>query len=663
MNFDHLVRSCAGLVTVDTGSQIVRLIHQTAQDFFGTRASEYFPDAHTRLTRTCLTYLFFDEFSQGPCDTPFALEEPIEPTRNIFTRLKRNPFMYYAAYYWGHHAHGEATERALEREILDFLSTPRALASTVQVQYAITWPDTKRSLDSSKHTPIHVVLSFKLEHTLEALLKTVTAENLNVEDETKKTAFHWAVELGLADCARSLLVAGADIRTRDCNGFTALYKASSFRHEYIVKMILEHDKTAEASAEEVSCAILYSQKLFLERYIQSAPKPTDRANSVLMQSLAEPGLIEFAISHGADVNFEDERGRTALLEAVDTGSSTAAQALVAAGASISVLEEGTGKTFLQVAASSQIPFKERPVFMRKTWHRMAEIAYRSHRPRSHKFSVRIPNDLPHQFSSRCIEDIIAFAASFKDSELLAALDEDYDYPDIIRLLLNNGADLGVKTSGGETVLHLAVGSTTRVEVLLNMRAHELGVDVQDKQGRSALHHAAAVGNYAAMEVLLANGASLELRDFGGASTLHYAVGHSACVELAIQKGCNTKAVDSQKRTALHYFTMIERPPQKQGYPDQPDILHQLLKAGVDPDAIDSQGKKASDYHCSSSVGPHGFEETALWIGIQLSRRQYLLQQAKFAFLLRRQCEEEDSWDDSSLLEAYSYLVSYTHRHM
>lgn len=38
VNFDRLVRSCAGLVTVDKESQIVRLVHQTAQDFFeGTR--------------------------------------------------------------------------------------------------------------------------------------------------------------------------------------------------------------------------------------------------------------------------------------------------------------------------------------------------------------------------------------------------------------------------------------------------------------------------------------------------------------------------------------------------------------------------------------------------------------------------------------------------
>lgn len=103
--------------------------------------------------------------------------------------------MYYAAHHWGNHAHGEATKQTLKREILDFLNTSRALASTVQVQYVYEWLGFDPWLDSSKHTPIHVAISFALKHVLKALLKTVTNKAyLNIEDQTKKTAFHWAIE-------------------------------------------------------------------------------------------------------------------------------------------------------------------------------------------------------------------------------------------------------------------------------------------------------------------------------------------------------------------------------------------------------------------------------------------------------------------------------------
>ena len=680
MNFDRLVRSCMGLVTVDMSSQIVRFIHRTAQDFFETRASEFFPDAHTRLARTCLTYLLFDEFSQGPCDTLDLLEGGIEDslddhidkhisaTQIISTRLERNPFMEYAAHYWGNHAHGEATEQALEREILGFLNRPRALASTVQVQYLYEWLWYERWLSSSKHTPIHVVVSFALEHVLKALLQTVTDEDLNIEDETKKTAFHWAIECGQSGCARLLFEARADIRTRDVDGLTALYKASSFRNQDIVEMILEHDKTAEVGAEEIACAIHHGQKPFLERYIRSAPKPAGRANSLLMQSLAEPGLIRFAVSLGADVNLEDEHGRTALLEAVETGNGTAAKALVAAGASTNVLEKRTGKTLLQVAASSQMRFKEHIESVRRLWHGLAD------RRRLGKHSVRKQKDLwvkkllDHtEHNPEYEPEYDPVEADVRDPKLLAALDEDYGYPDVIRLLLNNGADSGTKTSCGETVLHLAVGSTARVKVLLDMRAHLLDVDAQDNQGRSALHHAAAVGNSAAMEVLLANGASLELRDSGGASALHYAVCHSTCVELAIRKGCNTKAVDSQKRTPLHYLAMMGNSPLNQNSEvNTCSVMVQLLQAGVDAGAVDSQGQEVEDYlqHLMNhGVDPHGFEERVGWMGMQLDRGLRMFKQARIILDVTWKCAEQDTLKDFGVFWLFFCLVTQAHRHM
>ena len=211
---------------MDRESQIVRLIHQTAQVFSGGRWGEFFLDAHTQLARTCLTYLRFNEFSQGPCEISpchpltedHKIKDPVAASGFLPTRLKRNPFMEYGAHHWGDNARGEATERTLEREIVTFLSTLKRLASTVQVQYRDANLSYKRSLTSSKHTPIHVAVSFALEYITEALLRDVTDTDLDAEDESKKTAFHWAVESGLAGCARSLLATRADIRTQDDKG-------------------------------------------------------------------------------------------------------------------------------------------------------------------------------------------------------------------------------------------------------------------------------------------------------------------------------------------------------------------------------------------------------------------------------------------------------------
>ena len=156
---------------------------------------------------------------------------------------------------------------------------------------------------------------------------------------------------------------------------------------------------------------------------------------------------------------------------------------------------------------------------------------------------------------------------------------------------------------------MAVVSAPRIKVLLEMGVHELDIDARDNQGRSAVHHAAAVGNYAAMEPLLANGANIMIRDFGKASTLHFTVNDPACVKLAIQKGSSTKAVDSHKRTPLHYFAMGEDPPE--------EVFDQLQEAGVDPNSVDSQGMTVFDYWDDAHVGYHSFEETTRSIELQL----------------------------------------------
>ena len=502
---------------------------------------------------------------------------------------------------------------------------PKALASTVQVQYRDANLSYKRSLSSSKHTPIHVAVSFALGYITEALIRNVTDTDLDAEDGRKKTAFHWAVESGLAGCARSLLAAGVDIRTQDNKGYTAFYKSSALGYASIVKMILEHDKAVTLTKKEISCAVLSNQEVVIETYIRAAPRPADRANLMLMESsaLGKPDIIGLAISFGADANVEDVKGRTALLVAVENGRSTAAQALITAGASTTVLDE-TGMTLLQVAASSENIFKERLEHIERHGERLAETGDRD----IHQFPVHIAED-PRQSVLKRLSHWIENTAGpltclVNDPNFIAAMNEDREYPDIIRLLFNHGTDLGIKTSKGETLLHLAVGSAPRIKVLLELGAQVLDINARDKQGRSSLHHAAAVGVHAAMELLLANGANVKMSDFRKASTLHYAVNHPACTKLAIQKENNIKAVNSHKRTALHYFAMLEELHQ--------EVFDQLYEAGVDPNAIDSQGMTAFYYAKHSHLGSHGFEETTRWIDTQ--GRRYVLHPLVIHFMLR-----------------------------
>jgi hypothetical protein len=60
---DDMISVCAGLVTVDKESNIVRLVHYTTHDYFERTRNTWFPDAEKDIAETCITCLSFDNFS------------------------------------------------------------------------------------------------------------------------------------------------------------------------------------------------------------------------------------------------------------------------------------------------------------------------------------------------------------------------------------------------------------------------------------------------------------------------------------------------------------------------------------------------------------------------------------------------------------------------
>src|SRR5271154_1396769 len=85
-----LVSACAGLVTVDEESNIIRLVHYTTQEYFERTRSTLFPNAQKDIGRRCLTYLTYDVFSAGPCHSDQKFE----------SRLQKFRLLKYAACYW-----------------------------------------------------------------------------------------------------------------------------------------------------------------------------------------------------------------------------------------------------------------------------------------------------------------------------------------------------------------------------------------------------------------------------------------------------------------------------------------------------------------------------------------------------------------------------------
>jgi 26S proteasome non-ATPase regulatory subunit 10 len=97
---------------------------------------------------------------------------------------------------------------------------------------------------------------------------------------------------------------------------------------------------------------------------------------------------------------------------------------------------------------------------------------------------------------------------------------------MVALLLHTGARVSIANIKGETALHIAVRSKN-CSILQDMLSYYskhgrllssiIDVDAADNMGCSPLHIAAFVGYAPSLECLIKSGASLVVRDKGGAS--------------------------------------------------------------------------------------------------------------------------------------------------
>lgn len=104
-----LLRECGSLFIVTGG--LLGLAHYSVQEYLKSdRISQghakFFEindaDANLQLTLLCTTYLGFDDFRDGPCQSAVGLER----------RLLEYPFLDYAANHWFFHAKGHYQQRA-----------------------------------------------------------------------------------------------------------------------------------------------------------------------------------------------------------------------------------------------------------------------------------------------------------------------------------------------------------------------------------------------------------------------------------------------------------------------------------------------------------------------------------------------------------------------
>lgn len=429
--------------------------------------------------------------------------------------------------------------------------------------------------------------------TVASLLKQHVPVNTPEADGT--TAIAWAARQNDLEMADGLIQAGADVKAANRYGVTPLYLACVNGSAAMIEKLLTAGADPNAAVTEGETALMTvarsgnvdAAKVLLAHGAVVDAKENWHGETALMWAVAEghPAMVQELIAHGADVNARStvnnwERqvtaeprekwlplgGLTPLLFAARQGCLDCAKILVDKGAGINETDpNGISPTLIAIinghydVAGFLLDKGADPNLADSTGRTALYAAVDFHTMPADNRPA--PNELVEKLSSLdIIQSLLAHGANVnvqlkKQAPYRAKLDRGDDTmltagttpllraakagdTEVVKLLLEKGADAKLSTRQGINPLMAAAGVGTKEEDTTGRRKTEpeaietikmllgAGLDVNDVdlRGQTALHGSALLGMDKVVQFLADHGAKLDVKDKRGFTPLDTAMG-------------------------------------------------------------------------------------------------------------------------------------------
>lgn len=510
VGMETLTSVCAGIVSIDQKSSTIRLVHYTARGYL----LDHLFDCSTvlkakgQLTRQCLMYLSAKVFGTS-CESREEQEQ----------RMKKYPFLDYAAEYWHHHL-----QECLDDQ--DLSQAERFLHDRPKLISAIRAMSSRQGLFDKDKSSLHLVTSINCPTAVRLLLKR--RNDINSRTNEGETPLHVAAALGYEEILELLINKGADVNARDKYGQTALHKAAVLTIAGPVKILSRNMTVTDINSFDM-------------RQYTALRSAAHQGNELTVRPLVE---------NGANLDTESTDGWNALRDAACCGHEHIAHFLIQKGAKhTSGTPDGSWSALCWAASHGSISIAE--LLLSKG----TDLAATNEGWSALRWSVEYGHGDIAWLLLQSGEDVgVNSPDDYGCTPLHAAVKRKHPrHPTLYWLLLEHRADPNACNSEGRTPLHAAAdeGDSSVLSVLLDRGAY---VDKQDKTGKTALHLAALRGESSVARSLIDRNANINQANKGGKTALHLSSyeGNAPFVRLLLKHGADPNIRDASGKTALHW---------------------------------------------------------------------------------------------------------------
>lgn len=552
---EDIVSVCAGLVTIDEESDIIRLVHYTTQEYFQRTQNFWLPAAERDIARSCVTYLLSDAFETGFCQTDDEFE----------ARLRLNVLYDYAARNWGHHARAASTEvECLTMNLLENEESVSAASQAIISSNRFAW-DHGYSQEASRYMRgVHLAAYFGFTEGITAILnctqdpdpKTehgrtplsyaaeqghgsvvqllLAANGVDLDSKTSERTLYFslgtsplsfAAQQGHAAVVRQLIsTKGVNADSKDNNGLTPLLLAAQSGHDSVVQLLLATDGVNADSMDGFGCTPLSSaadedhesvvQLLLATDGVDVNAEMEYKFGVPELERLFSPGqtplclaarggheavVILFLAKEGIDVDKASIYGRTLLSFAAAEGHELVVCILLATNkVDINLRDIKYGRTALSWAAGDGYE-----AVVKLLLDNGADPDSKVNRYGWTPLSFAVANRYAAVVKLLLAEGNIDPNSKDSDGRTPLLWAACYGFEDIVKMLLSRTSiNVDSKDRYGRTPL---IGAAVRaqqavVKLLLNTNGVDLGS--KDIFGRSALSEASRRGNVDIMKLLI-----------------------------------------------------------------------------------------------------------------------------------------------------------------